>query len=365
MTGIHPLIEDGTRFLTLPYPVILESGTELPQVTVAYRTWGELDATGGNAVLVCHALTGSADADRWWAGLIGPGKALDPTRDFIVCSNVLGSCYGSTGPTSVSPFTGTHYGAGFPRVTVRDLVQVQARLLDALGVEELVLVLGGSLGGMQALEWAATYPQRVQALACLSAAARQSAWCIGLSEAQRHAIYSDGRWRGGHYDPLDPPTGGLASARMMALCNYRHWGEFAARFGRETDPTGSFQVQRYLRHQGEKFVSRFDAASYVTLTRIMDSHDLGRGRGGVEAALAAIETPALIVGSTSDVLYVTAEQRELARHLPQAELAWLDSPHGHDAFLIETEELDALLRGFRRRDLLTRRSQRRLQSCQA
>lgn len=345
----RPVLENGTHFLTLPYPVILESGTGLPQVTVAYRTWGRLNAAGDNAVLVCHALTGSAEADRWWAGLIGPGKALDPARDFIVCSNVLGSCYGSTGPTSLSPFTGKRYGAEFPRVTVRDLVQVQAQLLDALGAEELALVLGGSLGGMQALEWAALYPQRVQALAALSVGAAQSPWCIGLSEAQRHAIYSDARWHGGGYDPLDPPTGGLAAARMMALCSYRHPGEFAGRFGRETDATGSFQVQRYLRHQGAKFVQRFDANAYVTLTRIMDSHDLGRDRGGVEAALAAIEAPALIVGCASDVLYLPEEQRQLAAHLPRAELAWLDSPHGHDAFLIETEELDALLRGFRQR----------------
>jgi len=346
----RPVMEDGTSFLTLPYPVLLESGTELPQVTVAYRTWGRLDADGGNAVLVCHALTGSADAEQWWAGLIGPGKALDPARDFIVCSNVLGSCYGTTGPGSLSPFTGARYGAGFPITTVRDMVGVQAQLLDMLGVEALSLVLGGSLGGMQALEWAALHPKRVRSLAAFSVGARQSAWCIALSEAQRQAIYSDARWRGGGYDPLDPPTGGLAAARMMAMCSYRHWGEFAARFGRESDGSGRFQVQNYLRHQGEKFVGRFDAASYVTLTRVMDSHDLGRGRGGVEAALAALEMPALILGSVSDVLYVPEEQRELAAHLPRAELAWLDSPHGHDAFLIDTDEVDTLLRRFRQRN---------------
>ena len=344
----RPVIEDGTSFLTLPCPLVLESGTELPQVTVAYRTWGELDADGGNAVLVCHALTGSADADEWWAGLLGPGRALDPERDFIVCSNVLGSCYGTTGPTHLSPFGGRRFGAGFPATTIRDVVEVQARLLDALGVGELALVLGGSLGGMQALEWAAMYPARVRSLAAISVGAKQSAWCIGLAEAQRHAIYSDARWRGGHYDPLDPPTGGLAAARMMAMCSYRHWGEFTARFDRELDEQGRFQVQSYLRHQGQKFVSRFDANSYVTLTRIMDSHDLGRGRGGVDAALSRIEVPALIVGSKSDVLYVPAEQRALAAALPRATLAWLDSPHGHDAFLIDTGELDALLQRFRR-----------------
>lgn len=360
-----PLPETGTRFLALKGVVALESRVVLPQVTVAYRTWGRLNTERDNAVLVCHALTGSADADDWWSGLFGPGRALDPDRDFIVCSNVLGSCYGSTGPTSLSPATGERYGSGFPRVTVRDLVQVQAKLLDALGVEDLALVLGGSLGGMQALEWAALYPERVHGFAAISVGARQSPWCIGLSEAQRHAIYSDARWRGGGYDPLDPPTGGLAAARMMALCSYRHWDEFAARFGREIDVAGSFQVQSYLRHQGSKFVQRFDANTYVTLTRIMDSHDLGRGRGGIEAALAAIEVPALIVGSKSDVLYTPAEQRELAQHLPRSELAILDSPHGHDAFLIDTDALDLLLREFRGRQHRQLRSERRRQSCQA
>jgi len=361
----QPRLEDGTRSMALEDPVILESGVTLPQVTVAYRTWGRLNAARDNAVLVCHALTGSADADGWWSGLFGADRALDPTRDFIVCSNVLGSCYGSTGPTSLSPLTGARYGSSFPAVTVRDLVQVQAKLLDTLGIQELALVVGGSLGGMQALEWAALYPKRVRALAALSVGARQSPWCIGLSEAQRHAIYADARWRGGDYDPADPPLAGLAAARMAALCSYRHWDEFAMRFGRETAPDGGFQVEGYLRCQGEKFVQRFDASSYVALTRTLDSHDLGRGRGGVEAAVAAIDIPALIVGSQSDVLYTPDEQRELALHLPQAELAWLDSDHGHDAFLIDTETLDALLRHFRRRQRSRHLAQSRGLSCQA
>jgi homoserine O-acetyltransferase/O-succinyltransferase len=360
-----PLPETGTRFLALEGVVALESRVGLPQVTVAYRTWGRLNVARDNAVLVCHALTGSADAEDWWSGLFGLGRALDPARDFIVCSNVLGSCYGTTGPASVSPQTGRRYGASFPAVTVRDLVTVQARLLDALGVEDLALVLGGSLGGMQALEWAAMFPERVRALAAISVGARQSPWCIGLSEAQRHAIYADSRWREGDYPPADPPVAGLAAARMAAMCSYRHWDEFAARFGREPNPAGGFQVESYLRYQGHKFVERFDANSYIALTRVMDSHDLGRGRGGIEAALAGIETPALIVGSRSDVLYTPAEQRELAQHLPHSELAFLDSPHGHDAFLIDTDALDLLLRDFRKRQHIQHRSERRRYSCQA
>jgi len=359
----HPGSE--TRFLTLPEPVTLESGAILPQVTVAYRTWGRLDPAGDNAVLVCHALTGSADVDQWWPGLMGPGKALDPARDYVVCSNVLGGCYGSTGPTSLSPLTGKRYGAGFPAVTVRDLVHVQAALLDQLGVDQLALVLGGSLGGMQALEWAALYPERVQRIAALSVSARQSPWCIGQSEAQRHALYADTRWKGGDYDPAEPPAHGLAAARMAAMLSYRHWDEFAVRFGREQATDGCFQVESWLKHHGEKFVARFDAASYVALTRIMDSHDLGRGRGGYARALAALRMPLLVVGSTSDVLYLPDEQRELAWHVSGAELAWLDSPHGHDAFLIETPTLDALIRDFRRRTPLAATGERSLQACRA
>ena len=364
MTGIATLRPEA-RFLTLPEPVELEGGGTLPQVTVACRTWGRLNRAGDNAVLVCHALTGSADIEQWWPDLLGPGKALDPSRDFIVCSNVLGGCYGSTGPTSLSPDTGRRYGARFPAVTVRDLVQVQAALLDQLGVAELALVLGGSLGGMQVLEWAALHPDRVRAAAAISVGARQSPWCIALSEAQRQTIYTDARWRDGGYDPADPPAAGLAAARMAAMVSYRHWQEFDARFGREPAEAGGFQVESWLRHHGAKFTARFDAASYVALTRVMDSHDLGRGRGGVARALSALRVPLLVVGSSSDVLYTPDEQRELAWHVPGAELAWLESPHGHDAFLIETGRLDGLIRDFRQRRRAAARNLWRSQSCPA
>ena len=353
------------RFLALAGPFGLEGGETLPQVTVAYRTWGRLNSERDNAVLVCHALTGSADVDAWWPGLLGPGRALDPTRDFIVCSNVLGGCYGSTGPTSIDPLTGRRYGASFPAVSVRDLVRVQTALLDELGVQELALVLGGSLGGMQVLEWIALYPERVHAAVAISVGARQSPWCIGLSEAQRQAIYADARWQGGDYDPVLPPAAGLAAARMAAMVSYRHWDGFAARFGRERNPGGGFQVESWLKHHGEKFTARFDANTYVALTRIMDSHDLGRDRSSIEAALANITVPVLVVGSTSDVLYTPDEQRELARRIPDAELAWLASAHGHDAFLIDTDALNGFIRDFRQRKRAELRSARRLHSCQA
>jgi len=343
-------VSSATRFVELPGGHTLESGAHLPEARVAYRTWGRLDSAADNAVLVCHALTGSADADRWWGGIIGPGHALDPDEDFIVCSNVLGSCYGTTGPTSAAPGGRPCWGAEFPAVTVRDMVAAQARLLDALCVRRLRLVIGGSLGGMQALEWAASFPERVDAIAALATCGRHSAWCIGLSEAQREAIRSDPNWRGGRYPEGVPPAAGLTLARMMAMCTYRSRESFEVRFQRRERNGGLFEVASYLRRQGEKLADRFDANCYLTLTRAMDTHDLARGRGEYEAVLRSIAVPALVVAIESDVLYPPAEQGELATLLPRAHLARIASPHGHDAFLIETEKVNTLVRKFRDRD---------------
>jgi homoserine O-acetyltransferase len=329
-------------------PFTLESGARLPSVTVAFRTWGRLDADGGNAVLVCHALTGSADVDRWWAALLGPGRALDPDRDFVVCSNVLGGCYGTTGPTSLRPGGHGRWGGDFPAVTVRDIVRVQAALLDALGVKRLRLVVGGSLGGMQVLEWALLFPDRVEAIAPIAVSARHSAWCIGLSEAQRQAIYADPRWREGCYPPEDGPDAGLAIARQIAMCTYRSRASLEARFSRSESEAGGFAVEGWLRHHGRALVDRFDASTYVTLTKAMDTHDVGRGRGGWREALATVRVPALVVSIDTDVLYPPVEQEELASALPLARLVRLASPHGHDAFLIEEETTNALVARFRR-----------------
>jgi len=334
------------RTLDLPGPFTLESGARLPAVRVAYRSWGELDEHGGNAVLVCHALTGSADVDRWWGALLGPGRALDPGRDFVVCSNVLGGCYGTTGPTSLRP-DGRPWGAGFPDVSVRDIVRVQAALLDSLGVKRLRLVIGGSLGGMQVLEWALLFPERVQAIAPIAIAVRHSAWAIALSETQRQAIAADPRWRDGNYPAEDPPSAGLAAARMVAMCSYRSRASLEPRFGRERAGDGRYAVESWLHHHGRALVDRFDAGSYVALTKAMDTHDVGRGRGGWREALATVKAKALVVSIDSDVLYPPVEQEELAAALPDARLATLQSPHGHDAFLIEAEAVAELVRGFR------------------
>jgi homoserine O-acetyltransferase len=333
--------------LELGGPFALESGVTLPSLRVAYRTWGRLDGDGANAVLVCHALTGSADVERWWSPLVGPGRALDPGRDFVVCSNVLGSCYGTTGPTSLRPGDGRPWRADFPAVSVRDMVRAQAALLDALGVRRLRLVLGGSLGGMQALEWALLFPGRVEAIAPIAVSARHSAWCIALSEAQRQAIYADPRWRGGRYPANDPPEAGLAVARQVAMATYRSRDSLHARFDRERQEDGRYAVEGWLHHHGRALVERFDAATYVALTKAMDTHDVGRGRGGWREALGRVRVPALVVSIDSDLLYPPVEQAELAEALPGGRLVALRSPHGHDGFLMEAEAVNALVAEFR------------------
>jgi homoserine O-acetyltransferase len=338
-----------TRWCELPGEFPLELGGRLPRVRVAYRTWGSLDASGGNAVVVCHALTGSADADRWWTKMFGPGEALDPERDFIVCANILGSCYGTTGPSSVDPATGRPYLGSFPPYTVRDMVRVQAELARGLGIRRIRMVIGGSLGGMQTLEWALMYPEMVETIVPIANPARHAAWPIGLSEAQRQAIFADPLWKDGQYDPAAPPSKGLAAARMIAMCTYRTWASFEQRFGRRSQTADTFAIESYLRYQGQQLVDRFDAATYVGLTRAMDTHDVSRGRGDHEEVLRSVKQPALVVSIDSDVLYPPAEQEEMARHIPRARLARIDSPHGHDAFLIDVERLSAMVAEFRGR----------------
>jgi len=338
-----------TRAIDRPGEFPLELGGSLKDVRVAYRTWGSLAPGGDNAVVVCHALTGSADVDRWWAKMFGPGQALDPEKDFIVCSNILGSCYGTTGPVSPDPDTGRPYLGAFPPITIRDMVLLQGELARLLGIRRIRMVIGGSLGGMQALEWALLFPQMVESIVPIASPARHSPWAIGLSEAQRQTIFADPRWRGGQYHPDDPPAQGLAAARMMAMCTYRSRESFEQRFGRRPQTADLFAVESYLRYQGQALVDRFDAATYVGLTKAMDTHDVSRGRGEVEEVLRGIQQPALVVSIPSDVLYLPDEQQELAEHLPRGRLVHLESPHGHDAFLIEVERLSAMVAEFRGR----------------
>ncbi|MEI6692323.1 MAG: homoserine O-acetyltransferase [Chlorobium sp.] len=347
MRAYSDIISTKTHYFDTIESYAPELGGLLPSVRVAYRTWGKLNSRKDNVVLICHALTGSADADAWWEGMFSTGGAFDENTDFIICSNVLGSCYGTTGPLSKNPLTGKHYGPDFPIVTIRDMVHVQRRLLSHLGIDRVKLAVGASLGGMQVLEWGYLYPEVVQALMPMGASGRHSAWCIGQSEAQRQAIYADRDWNDGWYLQSHPPARGLGAARMMAMCSYRSFENFQSRFGREVQSsTGTFKAESYLHHQGKKLVKRFDANTYITLTKAMDTHDLGRGRGEYYDVLQALQIPIEILSINSDILYPKEEQEELAQYMPHSSILYLDEPYGHDSFLIDVQTVSRMVREF-------------------
>ncbi|MFT4187841.1 MAG: homoserine O-acetyltransferase [Aeromicrobium sp.] len=307
----------------------LESGRVLPSVSVSHRTWGT--RAGGDAVLIEHALTGDSEVTSWWRDLVGPGLAIDTDRWFVVAADILGGCGETTGPTSLAP-DGQPWRSRFPDLTVRDQVAAEILLADHLGVDRWHAVIGGSAGGMRALEWAVTAPERVERLFLLATSAAASAEQIGLSAIQQTAIRND-------------PENGLALARQIAHLTYRSEPELAQRFGREVHDDGRFAVASYLAHHGDKLVRRFDADAYVTLTRAMDSHDVGRERGGVVAALARVTARTVVAGIDSDRLYPLAQQQELADGIPGADgLKVVTSLHGHDGFLIESDQVGALAR---------------------
>jgi homoserine O-acetyltransferase len=340
------------RFLPLPGPFRPERGGVLPGVRVAYETWGTLDGDGGNAVLVEHALTGDSHVvgppgpghptGGWWDGLIGPGRALDTDRFFVVCANVLGGCQGTTGPSSSAPDDG-RWGSRFPEVTVGDQVRVEAALADALGIDRWACVVGGSMGGMRALEWAVALPERVATLFFLASGAVATGDQIGTQTTQQAAIRADPRWAGGNYRLTDPPLDGLGIARRVAHLTYRSAFELDERFGTAVQDDGRFAVASYLDHHADKLARRFDAGSYVLLTETMNSWDVGRGRGGVEAALARVSARALVAGVDSDRLYPLELQQQVADGLG-VPLQVIESPYGHDGFLIEVDAVGALLR---------------------
>lgn len=345
------------RFYESGHPLRLEVDGALPEFTLAYETWGTLAPDRSNAVLVLHALTGDSHvagqagaghpSPGWWEPLVGPGRALDTDRWFVVAPNVLGGCQGSTGPASRGP-GGRPWGSAFPRLTQRDQVAAEVRLADALGVDRWHAVVGGSMGGMRALEWAAGHPERVRSLLLLACPAAASAEQIAWASLQIRAIRHDPGWHGGDYHHVPPGNGphqGLGLARRIAHLTYRAEPELQSRFGRTGQPGedprhgGRHQVESYLDHQAAKLVRRFDAGSYVTLAEAMNTHDIGRGRGGVTATLRRLHTPTLVVGVDSDRLYPPTQQTELATALPNADLRLLHSPHGHDGFLTETDQV--------------------------
>ena len=318
-------------------PFLLASGMALQGATVGYQTWGTLNSAGDNVVWVCHALTGNSDVENWWPALFGVGKALDPTRDYIVCANVLGGCYGSAGPHS-------HGGADFPEITLSDIVQHQHLLVAHLGIRKIKLILGGSMGGFQALEWALRYPNVVQRIALVATSYRQPAQAVALSSLQCAQIERDPKFLGGQYPAEDGPSEGLALARQIGHLSYRCSSELDARFDRERDEAGEFQVNRYLAHQGGKLIKRFDANSYLRLNRAMNNFDVCNGRGEPRFALGRLNIPALIVAVDSDWLYPPSEQARLATLLPNAAHISISSNSGHDGFLLDAAKFEPALR---------------------
>jgi|TARA_R110000787_G_scaffold191750_2_gene303266 homoserine O-acetyltransferase/O-succinyltransferase len=357
------------RQVRLAGPLKLSSGATLGPVDIAYETYGQLDADGANAILICHALTGDqyvasehpgTGKPGWWWRMVGAGKPVDPARHFIVCANVIGSCMGSSGPASIDPATGDPYAMRFPVLTIADMVRAQALLLDHLGVARLSAVIGGSMGGMQALTWPTLFPDRVESCVVIASTARHSAQNIAFHEVGRQAIMADPQWRGGdYYADGQVPSAGLAVARMAAHITYLSEAGLTEKFGRRLQGRDAktfgfdadFQVESYLRHQGLSFVDRFDANSYLYITRAMDYYDIAEDHGGSLAhAFTASKARFCLVSFDTDWLYPTTESRIIVHALnasgAQASFVELSSPFGHDAFLLECPELNRVVDGF-------------------
>jgi homoserine O-acetyltransferase len=350
-------------------PLVLDSGRRLSPLDIAYMTYGQLNAAKSNAILICHALSGDqfvasthpvTGKPGWWDYAVGPGKPIDTDRFFVICANVVGGCMGTTGPAAVDPATDQPYGLSFPLVTIRDMVRAQLMLIDALGIEQLLAVIGGSMGGMQVLQWAASYPDRVYGAMPIATAARHSAQNIAFHEVGRQAIMADPNWKGGGYALSDlRPSKGLAVARMAAHITYLSEAALQRKFGRQlTDRNAlsfgfdaDFQIESYLRHQGMTFVDRFDANSYLYITRAMDYFDLAADYGGVLAeAFRGTTSRFCIVSFTSDWLFPPVENKRIAHALNAAganvSFVEIESDRGHDAFLLDEPELFGTMRGF-------------------
>ncbi len=354
-------------------PLVLDSGELLNNVQVAYQTFGKLAYDKSNVIMVNHALTGNAHIagiitldelknsakevyltkynkmyegkGGWWDPIIGAGKILDTDKYFIICSNVLGSCYGTSGPTSIDTNSKKNYNLTFPKITVRDMVRVQKELFDNLGIKKIKFAIGGSLGGMQIFEWAIMYPEMVEAIMPIAASVGHSPWAIGLNEAQRNAIKNDPEWNEGNYN--SQPKQGLSLARKIAMLTYRSYESFNKKFSRtKKSNLELFDVESYLNYQGKKISERFDANTYLYLSEAMDKHDVGISRNGIKETLQQINCKTEIVGISSDVLYPAEEQKEIASMIPNATYSEIKSIHGHDAFLIEFDQLNKIIRNF-------------------
>ncbi len=348
-------------------PFQFESGGSIPELCLRYETYGRLNEAKDNAVLLCHALTGNHHAagvhsiderkQGWWNFMVGPGKPIDTSKYFVICSNVLGGCSGSTGPESINPVTGTRYNLDFPKLTVGDMVHAQALLIDHLGIDRLHSVIGGSMGGMQTLQWTIAYPERVGSYIALACCARHNAQAIAFNDTGRQAIISDPGWKKGNYPDGEQPGDGLSVARMMAHITYLSDAGMEAKFGRKRRHRDAdehfdveFEVESYLRYQGQAFVSRFDANTYLYLTKALDRFDMHGPEGTLDETLKVVTAPGLMVGFTSDWLYPPQGNREVVEALlrlgKDATYAELAMDAGHDSFLLRAPKLDNLIRSF-------------------
>lgn len=357
-------------------PLQLDCGKTFESVTVAFQSFGKLNSNRNNVVLVNHALTGNShitgkidenelensksvkhlyqynkmffEKEGWWAPLIGPDKAIDTNNYFVICPNVLGSCYGTTGPANVNSSTNQLYRMNFPEISVRDMIKVQKELFNSLGIKKIKFAVGGSLGGMQVLEWAIMYPNMIERIMPIATSAGHSPWAIGLNEASRNAIENDPEWKNGNYEKQ--PRKGISLARKIAMISYRSYNSFNKKFSRNMKgmegKDNIFEIESYLNYQGTKLTERFDANTYLYLSKAMDMHDVGKARGGISKALSKIKAKTKLVGIDSDVLYPVEEQKEIMSQIPNAEYIEIKSIHGHDAFLIEFEQLNKIIRDF-------------------
>jgi homoserine O-acetyltransferase len=356
-----------------PNEMVLENGSKLGPITIAYETYGKLNELKNNAILVLHALSGNSHAagyyskedekPGWWDNMVGPGKGIDTDSYFVICPNIVGSCYGSTGPGSINPGTGQPYALDFPIFTISDIVKTQKKLIDHLGIDKLLCLVGGSIGGMQALEWAVAYPEVVGSVVPIASTCKRSALSIGLSEAQRQAIMSDPQWNNGNYYNGSKPAKGLALARMIGHITYLSEDSMQRKFGRRLqenlafkyDFSIDFQVESYLHYQGKKFVDRFDANSYLYITKASDYFDLGgkHGQGSLVKAFSKTSAKFLVISFSSDWLYPTSQSKEMVKAMKKAGLdvsfCEIDTDFGHDSFLLAHDQLTKLISGFIKR----------------
>ncbi|MEM3486643.1 MAG: homoserine O-acetyltransferase [Candidatus Methanomethyliaceae archaeon] len=360
-----------TKYFTFAHPpdeLVLESGERLGPITLAYETYGELNSDKSNAILILHALSGDAHAagyhspedikPGWWDPMIGPGKAFDTEQYFVICSNVLGGCKGSTGPSSINPKTGRPYGLEFPIITIKDMVNAQKRLIEHLGIEQLLSVAGGSMGGFQALQWAVSYPDAVKSVIAIATAARQSAQGIAFDEVGRRAIMSDPNWMNGDYYGKAIPKDGLALARMIGHITYLSEESMHEKFGRNLHNSAhysftfnpDFEVESYLYYKGDSFVKRFDANSYLYITKAIDYFDITEGTGNLVEAFKRVKAKFLVISFSSDWLYPPAQSKEIVRALKanNVDVTYFEikSKYGHDAFLVEFEQQTRIIKNF-------------------